>query len=386
MGTEGSELSDWLASTDLDLTPALNWLLLGYMRMKTSAIQWLLDHGADPAWVPPNGISVLEHALYRYWNGEAVDLLVRRVKPREALWIAAGVGDVAAVRRYFGKDGKLKDAARRNRPDFTAMGPLPAPPTFGDSDTDILWEAFLIGAWNDRFAVMDVLLDHGLPIEYAPWGQPLIEWALFEGRVPLVEYFVTRGARIDDRVRAQAEEHFAQRPDDESRRRILELCRGRDAELVRREYEERRNQRVMQTSPQIEKAFVFAKQDAVHADREAVSPENLFLGLLREDGLPVTVLAAGGVDLPKLRMALGTRFELQNEPPLEMTSDAECTGILLAARKEAETRKHGYLTTQHVFKALLEKAPQSVLDLIRLSGGSIEKILAETDQTLSQMS
>jgi hypothetical protein len=143
MGTASYEFSEWLASTDLDLKPALNWLLLGFMRWNTHHTAWLLDHGADPDWVPPNGISVLEHALYRYWNGEAVDLIARRVKPREALWIAAGVGDVAAVRRYFDKAGKLTNAARAKRPDFTAMGPLPAPSTFGDSDIDILWEAFM---------------------------------------------------------------------------------------------------------------------------------------------------------------------------------------------------------------------------------------------------
>lgn len=383
---EGLELSEWLTTTGLDLAPALNWLLLGHMRTKTSNIQWLLDHGADPEWVPPNGISVLEHALYRYWNGEAVDLVARRVRRREALWIAAGVGDATAVKRYFDTQGRLTNAARENRPDFTAMGPLPAPPTFGDEDVDILWEAFLIAAWNERYPVMDVLLGHGLPIDYSPWGQPLIEFGIFEQRASLVEYFVTHGAKVDARLREAVEEYFAQQPADLSRRRILELCGGRDAEVVRREYEERRSQRVMQTAPEIEKAFVYAKQDAVHAGVTAVSLDNLFVGLLREDGYPVTMLAVGGVDLPRLRQALGPRFELQDDPPADMTGDADCTAIMLAARKEAEERKNAYLTTLHVFKALLQHAPQSVLELIQSSGGSMEKVVTETDRTLSQVS
>jgi hypothetical protein len=127
------ENSEWLVSTGLDLSTALNWLLLGFMRTETRDIQWLLDHGADPNWLPPNGIPVLEHAIYRYWNGEAVDLIAHRVKPREALWIAAGLGDVTGVKRYFDKGGQLTEAARNHRPDFTAMGHLPAPSSFGDS-------------------------------------------------------------------------------------------------------------------------------------------------------------------------------------------------------------------------------------------------------------
>lgn len=142
----------------------------------------------------------------------------------------------------------------------------------------------------------------------------------------------------------------------------------------------------MQTAPEIEKAFVYAKQDAVHAGLTAVLLDNLFVGLLREDGYPVTMLAVGGVDLPRLRQALGPRFELQDDPPADMTGDADCTAIMLAARKEAEERKNAYLTTLHVFKALLQHAPQSVLELIQSSGGSMEKVVTETDRTLSQVS
>ena len=68
-------------------------------------MQRLLDRGADPDWVPPNGYSVLEHVIWRCWNGEVVDLIARRVKPRQGFWISAGLGDAEAVKRYFDKDG-----------------------------------------------------------------------------------------------------------------------------------------------------------------------------------------------------------------------------------------------------------------------------------------
>jgi hypothetical protein len=373
------EDSEWLVSSGLDLTDALNWLLLGGIRIRTDDVRWLLDQGADPNWKPPNGYTVLEHAIYRYWNGEAVDLIARRVKARDALWIAAGIGDVSAVKRYFGKDGKLTDSARGNRPDFTALGYLPSPPTFGDSDLDILWEAFMLAGWNDRFEVMDVLLNHGLPVDYSSWGQEFIGHAIFEADVPLVEFLVTRGAKIDERTRGSAEEFFAQRPQEASRRRILELCGGRDPEVVLREHQERREKRVMQTAPEVEKAFDFAKLDAQHLRLKAVSPENLFVGLMREDGLPVYPVVAAGADLLKLRSALGDRFETTGDPRAEMTADEECTAILIAARKEAERRKHGHLTTVHMFFALMQQPPPPVLDWIRTAGGEPEKVLAEIE-------
>ena len=377
--------SDWLASIGIPLQPALNWLLLGFMRTRTNVIQWLLDHGADPEWIPPNGISVLEHAIYRYWNGEAVDLIARRVKPREAMWVAAGIGDAAAVKGYFDHAGRLTDAARNDRPDFTAMGHLPAPSTFGDSDTDILWESFLLAGWNNRFAVMDVLLDHGLPVDYKPWEQSFLQWAIFEGSVPLVEYLVRRGAQIDDRTRSSVEEHFGYKPADPRRRRIMEICGGRAPDIVIREFEERRSQRLMQTAPDVETAFKFAKVDAMWQGQSAVSPENLFVGMLREDGMPVYPLVFSGVDLLKLRSALGERFDADTEAPVEMTANSECTAILMAARKEAEDRKHAYLTTVHMFYALMKQPPQSVVDLIRSSEGDVEKVLPATEKILAGM-
>jgi hypothetical protein len=374
-----------LVSTGLDLTDALNWLLLGGIRTKTEDVQWLLDHGADPNWTPPNGFSVLEHAIYRYWNGEAVDLIARRVNANDALWVAAGTGDASGVLRYFGPDGKLIDAARENRPDFTALGHIPSPPTFGDSDIDILWEAFLLAGWNGRLDVMDILLSHGLPVDYSSWGQPLIGWAIFESDARLVEFLVTRGAAIDDRTRSSAEEFFAQRPEETKTRRILELCGGRDPETVLQEHQERREKRVLQTEPEVEKAFDLAKLDARYLGLTAVSPESLFVGLMREDGMPVYPLVAAGADLLKLRRAIGDRFDVTGVAPAEMTADADCTAILMAARREAEDRKNPYYTTLHMFHALMKQPPQSVRDLIRDAGGDPVKVLAETERIIAGM-
>jgi ATP-dependent Clp protease ATP-binding subunit ClpA len=165
----------------------------------------------------------------------------------------------------------------------------------------------------------------------------------------------------------------------------MEFCGGRDANVVRREYAERRNQRVMQTSPQIEQAFVFGKMDAVHRGQAAVSIENLFIGLMRLDEMAANLLAVGGVDLPRMRVALGGRFDLQVEAPAEMTADAECTAVLMEARQDAEQRGNAYLTPLHVLVAILKREPTPVLELIRSTSGSVETILSESERTLDQM-
>ena len=43
--------------------------------LRADVVRALIHQGADPNWVAPNGIPVLEHALLRYWNGAAVDVM-----------------------------------------------------------------------------------------------------------------------------------------------------------------------------------------------------------------------------------------------------------------------------------------------------------------------
>lgn len=78
-------ITDWLADHGANLSLTLNERLCGRMFLTPANVHFLLDRGGDPNWIAPNGISVLEHALLRYWNGEAVDLIARRVTPKRAL-------------------------------------------------------------------------------------------------------------------------------------------------------------------------------------------------------------------------------------------------------------------------------------------------------------
>jgi hypothetical protein len=374
----------------VDLATTVNGMQLGYMRMTTDEMQRILDLGADPEWVPPNGYSVLEHVIWRCWNGEVVDLIAPRVKPREALWISAGLGDAEAVKRYFDHDGKLTDAARINRPDVTALGHLSMPTNPSPDDDGIVWEAFLVAAFNQRFAVLDALLDLGFPIDYIAWGSTALHLAVGNGWLPLVEYLVKRGANLDlkgwrpySTPRELAEEAVLNPHGHPTAQRILEICGGRDIETLRREHDQRRARQVMPTAASIEKAFDFAKQDAIHQGLQAVSAANLFIGLLREGRLVVAIFDSAGLDLGRLRSAIAPRLEAPTiEVPAEMTSDPECAAILMDARTIAEKRKADVLISPHVLLALLRRAPRSTEELIESAGASIEKVLAAIEPVL----
>lgn len=197
--SEARELSDWLVSRGADLTGTLNRMLASGAHFgpaaRTESVAYLLERGADPAWVAPNGMTVLEHALLRSWNPETVDLIASRVTPRRAFWIAAGLGDVRTMLEFLDGKGAPTEAARSNRPDFVATG-LGGPPCRpGADDPVIVWEAFLVAGMYGRLTALDALLERGFPIDFAPWGSTLLEWAEGNRKNALADFLKERGAR-----------------------------------------------------------------------------------------------------------------------------------------------------------------------------------------------
>ena len=380
---------EWLRAR-MDLQSTLNWMLLGYMRMTVDEMQRLLDRGADPTWTPPNGYSVIEHVIWRCWSGEIVDLIAKRVTPPAAMWISAGLGDAEAVKGYFDENGRLTDAARQHRPDFNALGHLPTPSLAEEDDEGIIWEVFLIAAFNQRFQVMDVLLDRGFNIDYIGWGQTMLHTAVGNGWLPLVEYLVRRGANVNLKgwrpyltAREMAEEHAQNPYGYPNGARILELVGGRDIETLRKERAEKRKQRVMPTHARVEDAFNFAKHDALMRGRKDVDVDGLFIGLLREAGLAVAMLGHAGVDLKKLRDPIRDRIDsLMVQLPEEMTANPEVASILMDARMVAEERKEEHVTPLHVFHAVMKRASPRILQLIQDAGGTREKIITAIESVL----
>ena len=223
-------IMEWLATLGLDLQRELNSQLRGRIKMPTERVRYLLERGADPNWVAPNGVPVLEHALIRYWNAEAVDLLAARARPRKALWIAAGLGDVDGIRQFLDREGRPTAEARLLRPPFDLVGPMMSSHPDPDDD-EILMEAFVVAMFNGRTAVLEYLASRGAPVNSLVFQNPMIAVAVGNAMTSVVECLVRCGADLDLRgwkpsqsAREIAREMLQQLPEDQDRRRIVELC------------------------------------------------------------------------------------------------------------------------------------------------------------------
>jgi hypothetical protein len=191
--SEIQAIESFLISRGADLRATLSRMLLFGIHRKPEEVAYLLERGADPNWLPPDGVPILEHALINYWNPAAVDLIAQRVTPRKAFWIAAGLGDVPTMLSFLDKDGKPTAAARANRPDFTLVG-FNSPCRPDADDLEIIWEAFCIAGFNQRLNSLDALLDRGFPIDYSQWGSTLHSWAEGNGVNVVAEHLKKRGA------------------------------------------------------------------------------------------------------------------------------------------------------------------------------------------------
>lgn len=341
-GSPGARsITDLLESRGVDIQRELDERLLGWVhdqrlisgdaapganpraRPQTEAVRWYLERGADPNWMPPNGIPILEHAIARYRDGGAVDLIAARVTPRRALWITAGLGDVAGVRGYVAAKGRLTPEGRRNRPDLMAMGC--AEWTLDEEEADdleVMWEAFRIAGWNGRWAAMDALLAAGLSVDHAPMGLPLMMEAVGNLLLPLADYLVSRGADLDRNwsPRASGSARSMARimvqnlhdPDTEEVQRLLEICgAGTIREIVA-------GMEATRPSPpplddRTIRVLQLAMDDAARLRQSTVTTGNLLVGMLRIHG-GTSIFMGTGTDMARLRAIIADRLLPDRDP------------------------------------------------------------------------
>jgi len=155
----------------------------------------LLDAGADPtsfeSEVSP--ITPLESAAM-HGSTASADVLIEHGLNRPTLWLAAATGQLDLVAEWVSADGMLLKPAGEYRPIWAHIG-RPEAPAPTDDPAQILGEALTFAAANDHIAVVDYLLECGVPIDAAPYrGITGLHFAIQFGKPAMVKHLLEQGA------------------------------------------------------------------------------------------------------------------------------------------------------------------------------------------------
>ena len=118
-----------------------------------------------------------------------------------------------------------------------------------------------------------------------------------------------------------------------------------------------------------------------------IEPEHLLYALLDQDGgLIPSLLEKSGVDVERLIAAVNTRIE--DLPRLsgpgreagKIYISQDTDRMLSAAEKEAERMKDDYVSVEHLFTAIIDKAPRALSQLLKEHGVTKEAFLSALAQ------
>jgi Ankyrin repeats (3 copies) len=187
------ECVDVLIEAGSDLDGPLN-LAACFDRIELVAI--LLAAGARVDATGIYGITALESAIY-HGSRSAADMLAAAALVPDAPWVAAGVGRTDRLERFLDEHGDLLSEAYLHRPNPADVGWLHRLPAH-DVQQDVLDEALVHAAQNERPESVAWLLDHGADPNAGPYqGCGALHLAAAFGALESVRLLIAAGADID---------------------------------------------------------------------------------------------------------------------------------------------------------------------------------------------
>lgn len=142
------------------------------------------------------GVTPLESAIY-HASRAAADVLAAVALVPDSPWVAAAMGRVDRLERFLNGHGDLLPEAYRHRPNLADVGWLHRLPA-RDIAQDVLDEALVHAAQNERPEAVAWLLDHGADPNAGPYqGCGALHLAAAFGAIESVRLLVAAGADID---------------------------------------------------------------------------------------------------------------------------------------------------------------------------------------------
>ena len=190
VGPSSSVIVDLLVQAGAELDRALN--LAGCWNLADLCTQ-LLAVGTDPSARADAGITPLESAAM-HGSTEAADALVAAGLHRPSLWLAAASGQQEQVQDWVSPDGRLTRSPGVYRPDWAAVGRPPGDAPSDDPE-EILGEALVFAAANDRRAMVDYLHSAGVDLNARPYRHTTgLHFAIQFHKPDMVKHLLRLGA------------------------------------------------------------------------------------------------------------------------------------------------------------------------------------------------
>ncbi len=165
---------------------------------RVELVEILLGAGARADALGSAGITALASAVY-HGSRAAADVLAAVALVPDAPWVAAGAGRVDRLEGFLDRHGGLIADAYRHRPNPAEVGWLQRSPA-RESAQDVLDEALVHAAQNERPTAVDWLLAHGASPNAGPYqGCGALHLAAAFGAIESVRLLVAAGADVDRR-------------------------------------------------------------------------------------------------------------------------------------------------------------------------------------------